>query len=59
MQISFYESPVWKVDSPGFRTAVEVTLHNLVHRCVNGNMITMGSPNDPVFWLHHSNVDRL
>jgi tyrosinase len=59
MQIPFYDAPIWKLGSPGFRTAVEVTLHNLVHRWVNGNMITMSSPNDPVFWLHHSNIDRL
>jgi tyrosinase len=59
MQIPFYDSPVWKLGSPGFRTGVEVPLHNLVHRWVNGTMITMCSPNDPVFWLHHANIDRL
>ncbi len=59
MQIPFYDSPVWKLGSPGFRTGVEIPLHNLVHRWVNGTMITMCSPNDPVFWLHHANVDRL
>ena len=59
MKITFYDSPVWKLASPGFRTAVEVPLHNLVHRWVNGTMLMMGSPNDPVFWLHHANVDRL
>ncbi len=59
MQIPFYDSPVWKLGSPGFRTVVEVSLHNLVHRWVEGTMITMCSPNDPVFWLHHANVDRL
>jgi hypothetical protein len=32
---------------------------NLVHRWVNGNMVSMASPNDPVFWLHHANIDRL
>jgi tyrosinase len=59
MKITFYDSPIWKLASPGFRTAVEVPLHNLVHRWVNGTMLMMGSPNDPVFWLHHANVDRL
>lgn len=38
---------------------LEVTLHNLVHRWVNGQMIFRGSPHDPVFWLHHCNIDRL
>lgn len=43
----------------GFRPHAEVDLHNLVHRWVGGNMLDMTSPNDPVFWLHHCNCDRL
>jgi tyrosinase len=54
-----YDNPPWKLNSPGFRTLVEFRLHNLVHRWVNGTMFLMASPNDPVFWLHHANVDRL
>lgn len=42
-----------------FRSAIEYDLHNLVHRWVGGNMMTAASPNDPVFWLHHCNIDRL
>ena len=42
-----------------FRMAIEYDLHNLVHRWVGGNMRTAASPNDPVFWLHHCNIDRL
>jgi tyrosinase len=37
-------------------------MHNLVHLWVGGNQGTMlpsTSPNDPVFFLHHCNVDRL
>ncbi|MEO6651785.1 MAG: tyrosinase family protein [Ilumatobacteraceae bacterium] len=34
-------------------------LHNLVHRWVGGNMVTMSSPNDPVFWTHHAAIDRM
>jgi hypothetical protein len=34
-------------------------LHNLVHRWVNGNMITGSSPNDPIFWMHHAAIDRM
>lgn len=34
-------------------------LHNLVHRWANGSMITASSPNDPVFWMHHANIDRM
>jgi tyrosinase len=43
----------------GFRIGLEVPVHNLVHRWVGGNMLDMSSPNDPVFWLHHCNIDRL
>jgi tyrosinase len=42
-----------------FRIYLEIVLHNLVHRWVAGNMGEMTSPNDPVFWLHHCNCDRL
>lgn len=45
-------------------------LHNAVHMYVGGvwkqgNVVQQGSmvfdtsPNDPVFWLHHANIDRL
>ena len=34
-------------------------LHNLVHMWVGGSMVTMSSPNDPVFFLHHSMIDRI
>lgn len=43
----------------GFRYQLEAALHNLVHRWVGGTMVAMASPNDPVFWLHHANIDRL
>ena len=40
---------------PSFENAPHNTLHNLI-----GNaMATMESPQDPIFWLHHANVDRL
>lgn len=34
-------------------------LHGRVHLWVNGNMGSSSSPNDPVFWLHHANLDRI
>lgn len=34
-------------------------LHGLVHNAVGGTMSTAASPADPLFWLHHSFVDRL
>lgn len=36
-----------------------VRSHNHVHRHIGGLMATMLSPSDPVFWLHHAEVDRL
>jgi tyrosinase len=33
--------------------------HNTGHNFIGGHMATGNSPNDPVFWLHHANVDRL
>ena len=34
-------------------------LHNLVHRWTGGNMLRMTSPNDPVFFMHHAQIDRM
>ncbi len=34
-------------------------LHNPVHNAVGGDMGTARSPNDPLFFLHHANIDRL
>jgi tyrosinase len=48
--------------------ALEATPHNFVHRWVGGiagggrkvsNMVQTFSPMDPIFWLHHCNIDRL
>jgi Common central domain of tyrosinase len=41
----------WQPDPPG--------LHNRVHVFVGGDMAPASSPNDPVFFLNHCNVDRL
>ncbi len=44
-----------------FRPALEVgpRLHNFGHNWVGGSMAMMSSPQDPIFFLHHANVDRL
>lgn len=39
--------------------ALNVDLHNLVHVWVGGDMEPGTSPNDPVFFLNHCNVDRI
>ena len=34
-------------------------LHNRVHRWIGGTMLSMPSPNDPIFFLHHCFVDKI
>jgi hypothetical protein len=34
-------------------------IHDIVHVRAGGHMTLQDSPNDPVFWLHHCNIDRL
>jgi hypothetical protein len=43
----------------GFRVDFEAGPHMLVHGIVGGHMHTHYSAADPLFYLHHSNVDRL
>jgi tyrosinase len=59
-----YDVAPWDGSSASFRNRLEgwsggPRLHNLVHRFVGGDMLAGTSPNDPVFWLNHCNVDRL
>ena len=41
------------------RKTLEHQLHDKVHMAISGQMGTGSSPNDPAFFLHHCNVDRL
>ncbi|HWX64974.1 MAG TPA: tyrosinase family protein [Rhodanobacter sp.] len=60
-------SPYSTYSKTGFRNALEgysntssSQMHNEVHGWVGGLMgIVQVSPNDPVFFLHHANVDRI
>lgn len=40
-----------------FSSQVEGTPHNTAHVVVGMDMVTGGSPQDPVFWCHHCMVD--
>jgi tyrosinase len=48
----------WLVLEQGHQQVTSHT-HNRGHNFIGGHMSTGFSPNDPVFWLHHANVDRL
>jgi tyrosinase len=57
-----YDSAPWNAMSSmntSFRNRLEGVIHNPGHMWVGGSMMAMSSPNDPVFWLHHCNIDRL
>jgi tyrosinase len=45
--------------SNAFEPVFESLPHNPIHDIVGGLFDTMQSPIDPIFWLHHCNVDRL
>ncbi|KAJ1912045.1 hypothetical protein IWQ60_009845 [Tieghemiomyces parasiticus] len=45
-------------DYDAFRRGIEGP-HGNVHFGIGGDFTPMWSPNDPIFWLHHSFVDKL
>jgi hypothetical protein len=47
----------WIASGPGPNDAPPQN-HNRVHVWCGGTMLPMTSPNDPVFWLNHCNIDR-
>lgn len=57
-----FSNHVWQVNEPGTYASLE-DIHNSIHGEVGGNVGHMAeldySAFDPVFWLHHANVDRL
>ena len=51
-------SQQWQIAN-GATGPLEGTPHNGVHGRISGNMGTYMSPLDPIFWLHHCNIDRI
>jgi tyrosinase len=64
-QEAAYDMAPFNSSSPsGLRNRLEgwvgtAAIHNNVHVWVGGDMGLSSSPNDPVFFLHHANLDRL
>jgi tyrosinase len=67
-----YDGTPWNERADSFRNKLEgfqdpreaeqrsgPWMHNRVHVWVGGEMAPGTSPNDPVFWLNHCNVDRI
>jgi tyrosinase len=67
-----YDQAPWSENSLRFRNKAEgwtdpldrpgaqgPRMHNRVHVWVGGEMAPGTSPNDPVFWLNHCNIDRI
>ena len=42
-----------------FQRTLEGHIHGGVHNAVGGDMAGPASPSDPLFFLHHANIDRL
>ncbi|PVU94475.1 hypothetical protein BB561_002516 [Smittium simulii] len=42
-----------------FSYNLELGIHGSVHNAIGGDMSSNASPNDFIFFLHHSNIDRL
>lgn len=65
--LTTYDASPWSTVSSGMRNRLEgwqpfdpnSNLHNRVHVWVSGDMGPSTSPNDPVFYLNHCNVDRI
>ena len=54
-----YKSSAPRGGSGGGSAQLESAPHNRVHGRIGGDMGTYMSPLDPIFWLHHANVDRI
>jgi tyrosinase len=51
--------PRWVPRGGGYQGILERTPHNTVHNTIGVFMPTAASPRDSVFFMHHSNIDRI
>lgn len=51
--------PSWITDGSGAQGVLEGNAHNNVHNNIGGWMPSASSPRDPIFFMHHSNIDRI
>ena len=51
--------PSWITGGGGVQGTLEATPHNNVHVTVGGVMRSYTSPLDPIFQMHHCNIDRI
>lgn len=49
----------WVVRGGGVQGFLEGTPHNLIHNSIGAFMPSAGSPRDPIFMMHHGNIDRI
>jgi tyrosinase len=51
--------PRWIVTRTGTQGILERNPHNTVHGNIGGWMPSAASPRDPIFFMHHGNIDRI
>ncbi|MFK7785363.1 MAG: tyrosinase family protein [Crocinitomicaceae bacterium] len=65
LKMDVYDTSPWNRNSSNsFRNTLEgfkpLGLHNAVHMWIGGAMKSVSTAvNDPIFWLHHCNIDRI
>ena len=52
-------NPKWIKNGSGTQGELEGNPHNNVHNNIGGWMPSPSSPRDPIFFMHHSNIDRI
>ncbi len=62
LSLAPFASTVWNFErgrTNAFEPLIESRPHNPVHSIIGGAMANLQSPLDPIFYLHHANIDRL